>query len=128
MQVQHNCSVIRDRCINGVSNEGEELVSVKLDDSFYTSSADGKQKCLILGVLTGEIDCKYWMSDGLGADVKAAKEYSNRVLRSAVRAKTASWTVDASLMPDEALEHSRDFSEVRAHIVYCFSSTNQLNF
>jgi len=112
-----------------VSKQGDDFVSVKIDDSFFMPSAtDPAKKCLVLGVITGDIDCKYWLSDGLAADVAAAKQYSNKALRSAVRAKTSNWAVEAGMMPDETQPYSHDFAEVCffhllfiPHITHCCS-------
>lgn len=108
--MQYRCSIITDKCINAPSAESADLVSRKIDTSFFTER-DGKQ-CLNLAVVTGDIDCKYWLRDGLDADIVAAKQYANKALRSAVRAKAASWSVEADMMPDETQPHSYDFAEV----------------
>ena len=116
-QVQFKCSIITDKCINGESIDGEEPRSVKIDESFLTTNKDGK-RCLILAVVTGDIDCKYWMSDGLGADVAAVRPLTNKALRSAVRDKPAEWTIENDLLPDDTQPYSYDFAEVMIHAVY----------
>ena len=108
--MQQDCSIISQKCINGVRNAGDpKPKSKKIDSSFLSDSTNA---CLRLPTLQGSFDCKYWLSEGLGADVAAAKRYSNTALRSAVRSKPASWTVEAALMPNDQLEHTRQFGEV----------------
>lgn len=118
--MQHQCSVITDRCINAPGDKSNDLVSRKIDTSFFTKR-DGKE-CLILAVVTGDIDCKYWLSDGLGADIVAAKQHANKALRSAVRAKVADWSVEPDMMPDEKKPYSYDFAEVRRRNMDVFLS------
>ena len=85
-----------------------------IDNTFFKPKTD----CLVLGVVTGEIDCKYWLADGLGADIAAVKPLNGKALRSAVREKAAEWSVEADMMPDDSQPYSHDFSEVRAPCVW----------
>ncbi len=111
--VSHNCSIYTDRCINAYQKLSENLKkSKKIDASFEWKAKDPKKKCLTLGVVTGNLDCKYWLADGLYEDIKAIKPLANKAFRSAVRKKVAGWTVVESKMPDDKLAHTTDFAEV----------------
>jgi hypothetical protein len=120
-QIQHDCTVLTDKCINAKRQDNQKPASLKIDQSFFYDNPDKTKRCLTLAVVTGDIDCKYWMADGLCADVSAAKQLSNKALRSAVRDRPASWEVEPDRMPDEAQPYSYDFAEVT-----CF--TKQLKF
>ena len=107
--VQHGCSIVKDKCINGLNEAGSfKKRSKKIDTSFLTPGTS----CLKLGSLEGDFDCKYWLADGLRADIAEAKKYANTAMRSAIRQKAAAWTVEADLMPDDRLEHTRQCAEV----------------
>lgn len=106
--VQQGCSTVTDKCFNAARKEGELPISKRIDATYKIQGTD----CLKLAVPTGKIDCKYWLSDGLGEDVAVAKGYANKAFRSAVRERAASWTVEGDMMPDLNLQHTREFKEV----------------
>jgi hypothetical protein len=60
----------------------------------------------------GKLDCKFWLNDGLGADIAAVKPLHNRALQSAVRRRAASWSVNVYDMPDDSKPHTRSYAEV----------------
>ena len=107
---QDKCTVFNDRCINAKRKAGERQRSKKIDATFFRQGTD----CLILGAVTGNMDCKFWLRDGLHADIRSAKELDNQALRSAVRRQMAKWSVYASEMPDESVPHTRSYAQVRA--------------
>ena len=119
--VSHNCSIYTDKCINAYQRLSEtQKKSKKLDASFIWKAKDSTKECLALAVVTGNLDCKYWLSDGLYADIAAVKPLSNKAVRSAVRNKAAGWTVVESKMPDDRVAYTTEFSEVCIMCLFLF--------
>ena len=116
LQIQHDCTILTDKCINAKRQDNKEPASLRINQSFFYDSPDKTKRGLTLAVVTGDIDCKYWLADGLRADVAAAKQLSNKALRSAVRDRPARWKVEPDRMPDEAQPYSYDFAEVTCFI------------
>jgi hypothetical protein len=105
------CAIYQDRCVNALLKEGQvQPRSRKIDQTFEHNG------CLILGVITGQIDCKFWLRDGLAADIQAIKDLNNKALKSAVRKKEADWNVFVGFMPDDTQQHTKSYEEV------CFCS------
>lgn len=65
-----------------------------------------------MAVPVGMLDCKYWLKDGLDADIAAVKPLANRAVRSAIRGVSQGWTVELDRMPDDSLPHTKDFGKV----------------
>jgi hypothetical protein len=107
---QSTCKNPTDACINSIRRNGDLPRSRKVDPSFFQGG--DKQGCLTLGVVKGRIDCKFWLRDGLGADIATVKPLAGQTIRSAARRKMASWTVFADEMPDESLETTTSYAEV----------------
>ena len=105
------------RCINSRTNNEANPRSRRIDSSFYTTDGRGgkESNCLILGVVQGKLDCKFWLDGGLGADIAAVKPLHNRALQSAVRRRAASWSVNVYDMPDDSKPHTRSYAEVGTH-------------
>jgi hypothetical protein len=107
---QNPCVTPTEACINAIRKVGDVPRSRKIDASFFQRG--DKNGCLTLGVVKGRIDCKFWLRDGLAADIANVKPLSGRVLRSAARHKMAQWTVFADEMPDDTLETTTSYAEV----------------
>lgn len=105
--LSQDCKVASQKCINAVRKDNEKKKSKRVDDTFFDS-----RKCLLMAIVTGNIDCKFWLSDGLINDIQAVKAFHGKKLRSAVRQKSASWAVNQGMMPDDALPHSKEFGQV----------------
>lgn len=109
---QAGCSTSGNRCIPAVRRPGQPDRSRRIDDTFYYQQRGG-QKCLILGVVTGNIDCKFWMRrDGLDADIAVVSRHNNAPLTSAVRGKAASWSVYTNDLPNPAEEYTLSYAKV----------------
>jgi hypothetical protein len=65
-----------------------------------------------MAVITGRLDCKFWLSDGLNEDANVARLMQNKAFRSAVTKTEAAWTVDTSRMPEVSAQYTTEFSEV----------------
>ena len=77
-----------------------------MDETFF------KDKCLKLAVVTGNIDCKFWLSDGLVDDVSAVRQLVGKKLSSAVRGKPTSWTIRSDMILSDKSLYSTDFGQV----------------
>lgn len=114
--IQTDCSQVQDACINAKrESEAKPLESVAVDSTFFNKNA---KDCLLLAVVKGMIDCKYWLRDGLDEDIAATKQLNNRVIKSAVRGRDLGWTVESDRMPDDRLPHTKEFGQVCALYTY----------
>jgi hypothetical protein len=78
---------------------------------------DLSQECLALAVVTGHLDCKYWIRrDGLVHDIASVMPLDNKPIRSAVRGVDPGWNVEAWRMPQNNTEFSKEFGEVLAFL------------
>ena len=116
---QRNSTVFNDRCINAKRRAGQTPRSKKIDATFFHNRDDGS-RCLILATVQGNLDCKFWMRDGLAADVAAVSSLSGQSIRSAVRKKAAGWVVQSSEMPDARQAHTTVYSEVNFLFLFFF--------
>lgn len=107
---QPDCSTYNDRCIPAVRKSGQPDRSRKIDATFFQTR--GGKQCFILGMVTGNIDCKFWLRDGIDADVAVVSRLNNAPLKSAVRKKYASWSVYTNDMPDPAQPHTLSYAKV----------------
>lgn len=108
---QSGCTTYNDRCIPALRKTGQPDRSRKIDDTFYQQRGD--KKCFVLGVVTGNIDCKFWIQqDGLDADVAVVSRHNNVPLKTAVRGKSASWSVYTNDLVDPAQKYTLSYSRV----------------
>jgi hypothetical protein len=107
--VESECNAFGDRCIPSARKHGEPDSSRKIDPTFFRQD---NRSCLVLGVVTGNIDCKFWLRDGLDADIAVVSRLNNRALTSPVRGKAANWEVYTSDLPDPTEAHTRSYAHV----------------
>ena len=111
--ISHNCSIFTDRCIPEARKANQPARSKKINANFIWRAKDPNKECLTMAVVTGMLDCKFWLSDGLYADIQAIRPLANKALRSAVRKQAATWTVAESKMPGgDGVQHTTEFAEV----------------
>lgn len=136
--IEKDCKELQGYCINAYQKTYQGPKSKKIDSTFFKDVAsssssssstrralrltsptiataaeiDPASDCLKLAVVKGKFDCKFWLRDGLAYDIAALKTLDNQPIRSAVRGRDPGWNVEASRMPDDSLEHTKDFSEV----------------
>jgi hypothetical protein len=98
---------------------------LKLNDSLLLYAPD----CFVLGVVRGDLDCKFWYQDGLGADIRAVQELDASQLLTAVRKKPAPWTIYASQLfpPLEELSTKADGTTMLQPVMHTKSYTKVVN-
>jgi hypothetical protein len=121
-----DCSVFHDRCIPANRKAGTLPRSRKIDSTFYRADAPD---CFVLGVVRGDLDCKFWYRDGLGADIRAVQELDASQLLTAVRKKPAPWTIYASQLfpPLEELSTKADGTTMLQPVMHTKSYTKVVN-
>ena len=108
------CNVFTDRCIWAKRNPGQSQRSKRIDQTFINRKQPPGEQCLTLAVPAGRMNCKFWMNEGLAEDAFAARQLDRQFIPSAVRRVNADWSVDASIIPDPKLPHTKDYDQVCA--------------
>lgn len=100
-------------CFNvRVGKKAYETTVRQVDASVNYADEQGNQVCLALPLVQGFIDCKYWMRDGLRAEVEEVAALKGRRLTTFQSKKELSWEVDETLIPDASSPHVKSFSKV----------------
>ncbi len=113
---QMDCSTHK-YCIN-VRDEKKQYdtYAKTLDEAdVYTDPSGAKEKCLVLPLMQGHLNCSYLVDDGLKHDLKDVLDFlktGKRKLEAYVSKKEASWDIDYQMLPEPEDANVKSFQKV----------------